>query len=55
MHKLSLETGSGRAFEPALELYRRQGFVEGEAFADYTGSEFNQFLRNLRFETNVGR
>jgi putative acetyltransferase len=41
---LSLETGSGPAFEPALELYRKYGFTEGEAFADYEKSPFNQFL-----------
>jgi len=44
MRRLSLETGSGPAFEPALALYRRRGFVEGDAFADYVRSEFNQFL-----------
>jgi len=42
--RLSLETGSGPHFEPALALYRRRGFVEGEAFADYERSAFNQFL-----------
>ena len=42
--RLSLETGSGPAFEPALALYRRRGFVDGEAFGDYTRSDFNQFL-----------
>lgn len=42
--RLSLETGSGEAFEPALELYRRRGFVSGAAFADYVGSDFNQFM-----------
>jgi putative acetyltransferase len=42
--RLSLETGSGPAFEPALELYRRYGFTEGEAFNGYEKSEFNQFL-----------
>ena len=42
--RLSLETGSGPAFEPALALYRRRGFANGEAFADYVGSDFNQFL-----------
>jgi putative acetyltransferase len=41
---LSLETGSGPAFDPALRLYRRYGFKEGEAFSDYTASAFNQFL-----------
>ncbi|CAN5442981.1 GNAT family N-acetyltransferase [soil metagenome] len=42
--RLSLETGSGPAFDPALVLYRRRGFVDGEAFADYERSDFNQFL-----------
>ncbi|OKO86621.1 histone acetyltransferase [Bradyrhizobium sp. NAS80.1] len=42
--RLSLETGSGPAFEPALALYRKYGFVNGEAFADYEPSAFNQFL-----------
>lgn len=42
--RLSLETGSGPAFEPALALYRKRGFVDGEAFADYRPSAFNQFL-----------
>ena len=44
MTRLSLETGSGTAFEPALALYRRRGFVDGEAFAQYVRSPFNQFL-----------
>lgn len=42
--RLSLETGSGPAFEPALALYRRRGFVNGAAFGDYEPSAFNQFL-----------
>jgi putative acetyltransferase len=42
--RLSLETGSGPAFEAALALYRKRGFAEGEAFADYAPSAFNQFL-----------
>ena len=44
LRRLSLETGSGDAFEPAFALYRRHGFVAGEAFADYQQSAFNQFL-----------
>jgi putative acetyltransferase len=44
LKRLSLETGSGEAFEPALALYRKRGFKEGEAFADYVASPFNQFL-----------
>lgn len=42
--RLSLETGSGPAFDAALALYRRRGFSNGAAFGDYVGSEFNQFL-----------
>jgi putative acetyltransferase len=42
--RISLETGSGPAFEPALALYRRRGFVDGAAFGDYTRSAFSQFL-----------
>ena len=42
--RLSLETGSGSAFEPALALYRKRGFTNGGAFGDYEKSPFNQFL-----------
>lgn len=42
--RLSLETGRGPAFEPALALYRRRGFRDGEPFADYAPSGFSQFL-----------
>lgn len=42
--RLSLETGSGRAFAPALTLYRRHGFTDGAAFGSYEKSPFNQFL-----------
>ncbi len=44
LRRLSLETGSGPAFEPALALYRKRGFENGEAFAVYEQSGFNQFL-----------
>jgi putative acetyltransferase len=44
MKRLSLETGSGVYFEPALSLYRRRGFVNGDEFADYKRTAFNQFL-----------
>jgi putative acetyltransferase len=44
MKRLSLETGSGVYFEPALSLYRRRGFVNGNEFADYKRTAFNQFL-----------
>lgn len=41
---LSLETGSGSAFEAALRLYKQRGFVSGPAFAGYEQTAFNQFL-----------
>jgi putative acetyltransferase len=41
---MSLETGTGPAFEPALALYRRRGFISGPAFADYVLTDFNQCL-----------
>jgi putative acetyltransferase len=44
VRRLSLETGRGEAFEPALALYRKRGFVDGEAFSDYEPNEFSQFL-----------
>jgi putative acetyltransferase len=44
MTRLSLETGTGPAFAAALALYRSHGFVDGEPFAQYRPSEFNQFL-----------
>jgi putative acetyltransferase len=44
LRRLSLETGSGPAFEPALLLYRKRGFTDGEAFANYERGSFNQFL-----------
>lgn len=42
--RLSLETGSGPSFEPALALYRRRGFLSGDAFGGYAPSAFNQFM-----------
>jgi putative acetyltransferase len=44
VRRLSLETGSGPAFEPALMLYRSRGFADGEVFSDYVATDFNQFL-----------
>ncbi len=43
-HAVSLETGSGPAFEPATLLYARFGFVEGGAFGNYVASDFNRFF-----------
>lgn len=42
--RVSLETGSGPAFEPALSLYRKYGFENGTAFGEYRATSFNQFL-----------
>jgi putative acetyltransferase len=44
MKRLSLETGTSPAFEPALRLYRSRGFVVGDAFADYEQSAFCRFF-----------
>jgi putative acetyltransferase len=44
MRRLSLETGTAAAFEPALALYRRRGFVDGEIFGGYAHSPFNRFM-----------
>jgi putative acetyltransferase len=44
VRRLSLETGSGPAFDAALALYRKHGFVSGGPFDYYAQSEFNQFL-----------
>ena len=44
LRRLSLETGSGPAFEPAFKLYGKRGFKSGDAFSGYAASEFNQFL-----------
>ncbi|MBU2166291.1 MAG: GNAT family N-acetyltransferase [Alphaproteobacteria bacterium] len=41
--RLSLETGSGPAFDAALNLYGARGFKQGESFGGYTASDFNQF------------
>lgn len=44
LRRLSLETGRGPAFEPALAMYRRHGFADGAAFGDYQPNAFSQFL-----------
>lgn len=41
---LSLETGRGTAFGPALALYRHHGFVDGGPFGTYRVNGFSQFL-----------
>lgn len=44
MRRLSLETGTGPAFDAALALYRGRGFVDGPPFGSYAASPHNQFL-----------
>ncbi len=44
LERLSLETGSGAAFEPALALYARYGFEECEPFAAYKPDPFSRFM-----------
>jgi len=42
--RLSLETGSGEPFAPAIELYKRFGFNECGPFADYREDPFSVFM-----------
>jgi putative acetyltransferase len=51
LRRLSLETGSGAAFEPALALYRNHGFVACPPFGDYVATDYNQFM-SLDLEGN---
>ncbi|WP_322965864.1 GNAT family N-acetyltransferase [Sphingomonas fuzhouensis] len=44
VRRISLETGTGASFEPALALYRQRGSANGPAFGGYEPSDFNQFL-----------
>ena len=42
--RLSLETGTTAEFDPALALYSKHGFENGEIFGDYRPSPYNQFM-----------
>jgi len=42
--RVSLETGRTAAFAPAVALYRKYGFVECSAFADYVVDSFSQCM-----------
>lgn len=42
--RLALETGSGPAFDPAIALYSRFGFVDCAPFADYGPDPFSRFM-----------
>jgi putative acetyltransferase len=46
--RLSLETGSGPAFEPAHALYRQFGFTECGSFGDYPEDDpFSRFMTRV--------
>lgn len=45
--RLSLETGSGAAFEPAHALYRQFGFTECGPFGDYQEDPFSRFFSRI--------
>ena len=47
LKRLSLETGSGTAFEPAIALYRRYGFDDCAPFADYKPDPFSRFMTRM--------
>ncbi|KHF77579.1 GCN5-related N-acetyltransferase [Acinetobacter sp. neg1] len=42
--RVSLETGKDPHFNAAISLYKKFGFVQGAAFAEYTESPYNQFF-----------
>jgi len=42
--RLSLETGSGPAFQPALSLFEKFGFEYCGPFEDYTDDPFGRFM-----------
>ncbi len=44
MSRLSLETGTVPAYDPAVALYLKHGFQDGERFGDYQPSPYNRFL-----------
>ncbi|WP_375427370.1 GNAT family N-acetyltransferase [uncultured Sphingomonas sp.] len=45
--RISLETGSGSAFGPAIALYQAFGFVDGPVFGGYPPSPHNRFMTLL--------
>lgn len=44
LKKLYLETGSHQAFEPAIQLYKKHGFVECGPFAEYKLDSYSRFF-----------
>ena len=48
LRRLSLETGSGEAFAPAIALYRKFGFTDCAAFGDYPADDpFSRFMTRV--------
>lgn len=44
LQQISLETGTATVFEPALQLYKRAGFVSCDPFSDYKEDPYSQFM-----------
>lgn len=42
--RLSLETGTGAAFEPARALYLTRGFIDGARYGDYVENAFSRYM-----------
>jgi len=51
--RLSLETGSGRAFEPAHALYQKFGFHYCGPFAHYKNDPFSRFMTLELWKTRL--
>lgn len=47
LSRLSLETGSGPAFDPAIALYRAHGFADCPPFPDYRPDPFSRFMTRI--------
>jgi len=45
--RLLLETGTGKAFNPAHALYQRNGFEWSGPFGDYSATDFNVFMAKV--------
>ncbi|WP_395332923.1 GNAT family N-acetyltransferase [Novosphingobium sp. BL-8H] len=44
LERLYLETGTSPLHQPAIDLYRKSGFLSCPPFADYESSPHNQFM-----------
>ncbi len=43
--KIFLETGSHEAFQPAINMYEKNGFVECGPFGDYENDPYSKFFK----------